>query len=201
MANGVNLHMFKKANLALVILASTISMGAMAATKTYQMDPTHTSVVVSWNHFGFSNPTADFSNVTGTINFDDKAPAKSSVDVTIPVKTVDTHVPALTAEFLEADYFDVSKFPTATFKSTKVEAKGGKKYDVYGKLTIKGHSKNVVLHATLNKEGIHPMAKVPAIGFDATTTIKRSEFGLAKYVPYVSDAITIRISTEAEAAK
>ncbi|QSX35424.1 polyisoprenoid-binding protein [Shewanella avicenniae] len=174
---------------------SSISTVAMAAT--YNIDPTHTSVVASWNHFGFSNPTADFSDVTGKLVFDEKAPEKSSVTVTIPTKTVNTHVQALTDEFMEKDFFDVKAHPEATFVSEKVTKTGEKTYDVVGKMTIKGITKEATLKVTLNGQGEHPMKKVPAIGFDAVTTIKRSEFDMAKYVPYVSDEVTIRITTEA----
>lgn len=193
--------MLKKAALTLALLTGTLSANAMADTTTYQMDPAHTSVVVSWNHFGFSNPTASFSDVKGTIQFDDQNVEQSSVEVSIPVKTVDTRVPALTEEFLEATYFDVENFPEATFKSTRIEATGDQRYDVHGDLTIKGITKPVVLHATLNKAGTHPMAKVPAIGFDAETVIQRSDFGLDQYVPNVGDDVRIEISSEAEAAE
>lgn len=193
--------MLKKAALTLALLTGALSANAMADTTTYQMDPAHTSVVVSWNHFGFSNPTASFSDVKGTIQFDDQNVEQSSVEVSIPVKTVDTRVPALTEEFLEATYFDVENFPEATFKSTRIEATGDQRYDVHGDLTIKGITKPVVLHATLNKAGTHPMAKVPAIGFDAETVIQRSDFGLDQYVPNVGDDVRIEISSEAEAAK
>ncbi|WP_232822138.1 YceI family protein [Salinicola sp. CR57] len=193
--------MSNKIVLAAALLASTASVSAMADTTTYQMDPTHTSVVASWSHFGFSHPTATFSDVTGTIQFDEDDVANSSVEVTIPVKTVDTKVPALNEEFLGSEYFDVAQYPDATFKSTEIESVGNDRYDVHGDLTVKGVTKPVVLHATLNGVGEHPMAKVPALGFDAETTLQRSYFGLDQYVPNVSDDITIRLSSEAEAAK
>ncbi|MGM8851252.1 YceI family protein [Salinicola halophyticus] len=191
----------KQATLALALLAGTATASAMADTTTYQMDPTHTSVVVSWAHFGFSHPTATFSDVKGTIQFDEDDVSNSSVDVTIPVKSVDTKVPALNEEFLGAEYFDVAQYPDATFKSTAIESTGDDQYDVHGDLTIKGVTKPVVLHAKLNKAGNHPMANVPALGFDATTVIKRSDFGVDQYVPDVSDEINIEISSEAEAAQ
>lgn len=191
--------LIRSAALSAALLASASS--AMADTVPYQMDSTHTSVVMSWSHFGFSHPTASFSDVKGTIQFDADDVENSSVDVTIPVKTVDTKVPALTQEFLGEAYFDVAQYPEATFKSTEIESTGDGRYDVHGNLTIKGVTKPVVLHATLNNVGEHPMAKVPALGFDAETTIQRSDFGLDQYVPSVSDDILIRLSSEAEAAK
>lgn len=190
------MHLLKKVTLS-VAFAGFASLSASAMAETFQLDPTHTSVVVSWNHFGFSNPTASFSDVTGTLNFDDADATKSKVSVKIPVKTVDTRVPALTKEFLAKDYFDAEGHPQATFDSTKVVKTAVNEYDVTGKLTIKGITKEVVLHAKLNKEGEHPMKKKPTVGFDATTEIKRSEFGMGQYVPYVSDEVTIHITTEA----
>lgn len=181
----------------LMVAASLLSGAALAAD--YTIDPTHTSVVVSWNHFGFSNPTASFSDASGSISFDEKTPQKASINVTIPVKTVDTKVAKLNEEFInEADYFDVAKYPTATFKSTKVTAKGDGQFDVTGDLTIKGVTKSVVFNAKLNGMGEHPMSKKPAIGFDASTVIKRTEFNLGKYAPYVSDEVTLTITTEAQ---
>jgi polyisoprenoid-binding protein YceI len=189
---------FSNAKLGLALVAALASGSALA--QDYSIDPNHTSVIATWNHFGFSNPTASFSGVSGTISYDEKAPAKASVNVTIPVKTVDTKVEALTEEFLnEADYFDVAKYPTATFKSTKVTAKGGNKFDVAGELTIKGVTKPVVFSATLNKQGEHPMSKKQAIGFDASTVIKRTDFNMGKYAPYVSDDVTLTITTEGQA--
>ncbi|MDK2779264.1 MAG: YceI family protein [Pseudomonadota bacterium] len=191
------MKVFRFATAGAAVLATMISSGALA--QDYSIDPTHTSVIATWNHFGFSNPTASFSEVSGAISFDDKAPAKAAVNVTIPVKSVDTKVPALTEEFLnQADYFDVANYPTATFKSTKVTPKGGNKFDVAGDLTIKGVTKPVVFSATLNKQGEHPMTKKPAIGFDASTVIKRTEFNMGKYAPYVSDEVTLTITTEAQ---
>ncbi|VTN73445.1 polyisoprenoid-binding protein [Klebsiella variicola] len=142
----------------LSLLALYIPVSQAAATE-YNLDPQHTSVVIAWNHFGFSNPTAYIYDVSGKLSFDKENPEKSSVSVTLPVKTIDTHVKALTDEFLGKEYFDVKTFPEATFRSTKVESKGDNKYDVEGNLTIKGITKPVVLHATLNKQDMHPMVK------------------------------------------
>ncbi|MFW8172023.1 YceI family protein, partial [Klebsiella pneumoniae] len=84
---------------------------SQAAATEYSLDPQHTSVVIAWNHFGFSNPTAYISDVSGKLSFDKDNPEKSSVHVTLPVKTIDTHVKALTDEFLGKEYFDVNTYP------------------------------------------------------------------------------------------
>jgi len=182
----------------LLVSTAMLSVNTMANT-TYTIDPTHTSVIATWNHFGFSNPTAAFSDVSGSITYDADKPSASTISVSIPVKTVDTFVPKLTDEFMAEAYFDVSTYPTATFESTKVTSTGENTYDVAGRLTIKGTTKLVVFKATLNGKGPHPMTQKAAIGFDASTTIKRSDFGIDQYVPNVSDEVTLTITTEAQA--
>jgi len=174
---------------------------AQATPVTYTMDPGHTFVLFSWNHFGFSNPTANLSLGQGTLVFDDKDPSKSSVDVTLPLADLDTHVSKLDEHLKKPDLLDADKYPTITFKSTKVQAAGGNKYKVTGDLTVHGVTKPVVLDATLNKSGEHPMMKVPTVGFDAVATLKRSDFGVGAYVPNVSDEIKVRITTEASVPK
>ncbi|HEY8682944.1 MAG TPA: YceI family protein [Rhodanobacter sp.] len=172
-----------------------------AAPVTYKLDPSHTMVLFSWNHFGFSNPTADLGLGEGTLVFDEQNPAKSSVDISLPMADLDTHVPALDKHLKEADFFDADKYPTITFKSTTVLPLGANKFKVTGNLTVHGVTKPVVLDATLNKVGPHPMSKAQSIGFDATATLNRSDFGVAAYVPNVSDQITIRITTEGSVPK
>ncbi|APV35606.1 MULTISPECIES: YceI family protein [Acinetobacter] len=181
-----------------VAISSTL---ALAAPVDYKIDPTHTATVFSWNHFGFSTPSANFSDIQGVIKVDNAKPANSSVDVTIPVSSVNTNVPALDKEFQQEGWFNAAKYPNITFKSTKVETKDKKHFKITGNLTVKGITKPVVLDAVLNKQGEHPMAKVPAIGFNATTSFNRSEFGIGNYVPNVGDKITVNITTEATAAK
>ncbi|BDU19898.1 YceI family protein [Dyella sp. GSA-30] len=186
-----------------LLLAGLIgaAVSAHADPVTYKLDPGHTMVLFSWNHFGFSNPTANLGLGDGTLVFDEKNPAKSSVEVTLPLANLDTHVSALDEHLKKPDFLDADKFATITFKSTKVQAEGAGKYKVTGDLTAHGVTKSVVLDAKLNKSGEHPMLKVQAIGFDATATIKRSDFGVGAYVPNVSDEIKIHITTEGAVAK
>jgi polyisoprenoid-binding protein YceI len=170
---------------------------AFAAPVTYKIDPNHTNVLASWSHFGFSNPSLNFGQADGTIVYDADKVSASSVQVTLPL----TGLSALADQFYDhltsADWFDAAKYPSATFKSTKVEAAGEGKLKVTGDLTVKGVTKPVVLDVKLNKAGVQPLAKRAAVGFDATATVKRSEFGLGNYVPNVSDEVSLRITTEA----
>ncbi len=168
-----------------------------AASGTYKIDPNHTNVLVTWSHFGLSNPSINFGDADGAIVYNADDAAASSVEVTLPVSGIS----ALAADFHDhlssADWFDAAKFPTATFKSSSVQVAGTNKFTVAGDLTVKGVTKPVTLDVTLNGAGEHPMRKVPAVGFDATTTLKRSDFGLGGFAPAVSDEVKVHITTEA----
>ena len=177
-------------------IASATTM-SMAKPVDYKIDPTHTATVFTWNHFGFSTPSANFSDIQGTISVDNAKPAESSVNVTIPLSSLNTNVKALDEHLKNADFFDAEKYPNITFKSTKVQAVGKNKYKITGNLTVKDVTKPVVLDAVLNKQGVHPMSKVETIGFNATTSFDRSAFGVGAYFPNVGDKITVNITTEA----
>ena len=149
---------------------------AFAAPVTYKIDPTHTIVLAQWNHFGFSNPSASFGNVEGTLVYDAADVARSSVEVTLPLSGLEGF-------------------------SAKFNAAGEGKLKVTGDLTVKDITRPVVLDVTLNKAADHPMTKAPTIGFDATTTLSRTEFGVGNYAPAVSDEVELRITTEASVPK
>lgn len=184
--------------IAFLALAGLLATGTavQAAPVTYTLDPGHTMVSFTWNHFGFSNPVADLGISQGTLVYDPAAPTKATVDVTMPLSALDTHVPALDEHLKKPDFLDANKYPTITFKSTKVVAAGKDKLKVTGDLTVHGVTKPVTLDVTVNRVGDHPMLKAPAAGFNATTLIKRSDFGVGAYVPQVSDEIKISITTE-----
>ncbi|WP_082443513.1 MULTISPECIES: YceI family protein [Stenotrophomonas] len=171
------------------------------ASGTYKLDPSHTDVLVQWSHMGFSNPSAHFGQADGTLVYDAADVTKSSVDVTLPLSGLNSFTAKFDEHLKSADFFDAAKFPTATFKSTKVEAAGANKLTVTGDLTVKGTTKPVTLDVTINGAGEHPMMKVPSVGFDATTTLKRSDFGVGAYAPAVSDEVKVRITTEASIPK
>lgn len=190
--------MFKQ--LILVAALATASTMAFAEPVTYKIDPSHTNVIAQWNHFGFSNPSAHFGQAEGTLVYDADDVAASSVKVSLPLAGLDSFSAKFDEHLRSADFFEVAEFPVATFESTQVEAVGEGKLKVTGNLTIKDITKPVVLDVTLNKVGVH-MNKQPAIGFDATTTVKRSDFDLGMAAPMVSDEVEIRITTEASVPK
>lgn len=188
-------HPFKK--LAIAAALSVSAFAAVAAPVTYTIDPAHTNVIASWSHFGYSNPFANFGDADGKIVYDASDVAKSSVEVTLPLSGLNSFTDKFDQHLRSADFFDAAKFPTATFKSTKVESAGKDKLKVTGNLTIKGITKPVVLDVKLNKIGPHPMAKRDAIGFDATAKIKRTDFDVGQYAPNVGDDVKLQITTEA----
>jgi polyisoprenoid-binding protein YceI len=182
-----------------VVSAFALMASAPAfAADTFKLEPTHTSVTFQYTHFGFSHPTGKFMNAVGTVTLDEATPANSSVEVSFAIDGVNTGVPALDEHLKGADFFDAAKFPTATFKSTKVEPTSATTAKVTGDLTIHGVTKPVTLDVTLNKKGPNMMKKETA-GFTAKGTINRSDFGISTYVPAVSDQIDLYIEAEANA--
>ncbi len=177
------------------------AMSVQAAPATYKLDPNHTMVLFSWSHFGYSHPTADIGLGVGTVVFDQQHPRQSSVEVTLPLARLDTHVAALDSHLKKADFFDAAKYPVITFKSSNVEPSGGHQFKVTGDLTVHGVTRPVVLDATLNKVGPRPGSTTQSIGFDATATLKRSDFGVGAYVPDVGDEVHVRITTEGSVPK
>lgn len=168
---------------------------------TYILDPAHTDVIAQWSHFGFSNPIAHFGEVEGQIVYDADNVANSSVEVTLPLSGLNSHVAAFDEHLRSSDFFDAANFPNATFRSTAVESAGTNRLRVTGDLTIKDNTRPVVLDVTINKFGEQPMAKRAAAGFDAMAQIKRSDFGVGAYAPNVSDEVELRITTEAVVAE
>ena len=179
---------------------AAVAATALPASGAYRIDPTHAQVRMNWNHLGLSNPGAVFETVEGVIRIDEAHPERSSVSVRIPVSGVDTGVPQLDADFLTDKFFDAARHPDITFQSRSVERVGlGRAFKVQGDLTVRGVTRPVTLDAVLNGAGPHPMTGAPAVGFAATTVLKRSDFGLTVALPMVSDEIKVEITLEAVA--
>ena len=168
-----------------------------AQSGTYTIDPAHTLILAQWNHMTFSNPSANFARPSGTIVYNAENPSASSVKVTIPMSGITSFTPDFDKHLSSADFFDVAKFPDATFSSTAVTAQGGNRFQVTGDLTIKGVTKPVTLKMESFHLMPHPMLKKDALGANAVTKVKRSEFNMGKYTPHVGDDVTIEIAVEA----
>lgn len=181
---------------AALIIAATATTSAFAAPETYNVDPTHTFANFSYNHFGLSTQISKFERTTGTVTLD-KAAKTGAVDITIDMTSVNTGYETFNGHIQGEDFLDTAKYPTATFKSTQVSFDGDKPATIDGELTIKGITKPVTLTVSHFANMAHPMLKKDAIGANASTVIKRSEFNAGKHAPYVGDEVTITVSIEA----
>jgi polyisoprenoid-binding protein YceI len=176
----------------------------LAQAAVYTFDPDHTEVRATWDHLGLSRQSGTIRKLQGTLAFDPAAPHEARVTVRLAVRDLSTGVPALDRHLLEtSDYFDTATHPEIIFESTDVAPTSAATANVTGNLTINGIAKPVVLVMTLNFMGEHPLAGInptyqgqTVVGFSGRAQILRSEWGLTRTIPLVSDEI--RISIEAE---
>jgi polyisoprenoid-binding protein YceI len=169
---------------------------------TYTLEPDYTQGNLRWNHLGFSTPTAQFSGGQGTLEFDPATPTKASVSVEIPLASLKTGVPDLDEDFQSKSFFETAKYPIATFKSTKVRTGDMPgRLQVSGELNLHGVTKPLTLEVTVLKVGTNPRTNLPTVGFSATATLMRSDFGLGRFVPQVADEIQLQITTQGADAK
>jgi polyisoprenoid-binding protein YceI len=164
--------------ISVTVLAAALSLPAVAATSTWQIDPNHSAAQFAVRHLAISTVRGAFTKVSGTVQLDDKDISKSFVDVTIDAASVDTRVPNRDKDLRSDHFFDVEKYPTLTFKSTKVEKLEPGKLKVTGDLTLHGVTKPVVLEV----EGPTAAVKDPwgnqRAAVNATTKINRQDFGM-----------------------
>ena len=179
-----------------LIIAASLSSVAFAAPETYNIEPSHSMPRFEYSHFGYSVQLSRFDTISGKIVID-RAAKTGSVDVTIDAKSVNTGSSLFNGHIQGEDFFDTAKFPTITFKSTSVKFDADKVSSVEGNLTIKGITKPVTLTVNSYLCMPHPMMKKDACGVTATTKIKRTEFNMGKYAPYVSDEVTLTLPVEA----
>ncbi|WP_091741208.1 YceI family protein [Phenylobacterium immobile] len=158
----------------------------------YEVDSHHTQVVWSVDHLGISTLYGMFGEMTGTLALDPKTPQNAKLSIAIPLTGLTVTSAAFAKHLSSPDFFDVAKYPTASFVSTGVKVMGTKA-EITGDLTLHGVTKPVTLQAAFHGAGANPMNKVENIGFSATTSIKRSDFGLGMAVPMVSDEVKLKI--------
>ncbi len=167
----------------------------------YVIEPSHTRVVFSVSHMGFTTWYGDFPGASGQLLLDAAHPEASRLDVTVPVAGVSTTNAKLDGELRSADWLDAGRFPTAMFHSTRITPTGAGDAEVTGELTLHGVTRPVVLHAHFNGAGVNPLDHVYTTGFEVSGVIKRSDFGVNKYVPLIGDDIRLIISAAFEKAK
>ncbi len=179
------------------VIAALGSTVACAESVTYVIDGKHTFPRFSYTHLGFSLQSSRFDKTSGVVIYD-AAAGTGSVDVTIDTNSVSTGSDLFDEHIRGADFLDVKEFPTATFKSTAVRFKDGVPVSIAGNLTLKGITRPVTLEVTSFKHGEHPMMHKDAIGANASTTIRRSDFNMGKFAPAVDDQLTLTIALEAQ---
>ncbi|MDP3339645.1 YceI family protein [Frigidibacter sp.] len=180
---------------------ATLAAPAFAAPEAYKLDASHSQIVFTYNHLGFSTGTGMFSGFEGEILFDQEDPAASSVTVSFPVTTMLTGWEGRFEHFMSPDFFGATEDKTVSFTSTGIEVTGDNTALITGDLLLNGVTKEVVLDAKLNQAGMHPMENKEWAGFDATVTLLRSDYNLGLFAPYVSDEVEVMISVEAMKAE
>jgi polyisoprenoid-binding protein YceI len=183
--------------LTLIAGAAAIALSAAAlAADNYTIDSRHTFPVFEVNHLGFSTQRGRFNKTTGKVTLD-VAAQKGSVEVVIDTASIDMGLEDWDKHMKNEDFFNVEKYPTMTFKSDRFIFKKGKPAEVHGTLTLLGVERPVQLKVEHFHCGVHPINKKEVCGADLTTRIKRSDFGMTKFLPAVGDDIVIRIPVEA----
>jgi len=178
------------------LAAAVLSTSALAEPVAYDFDKSHANLSFTYNHLGFSTTDGRFGSWEGDLKIDQETPANSSISFTIDIDSLDTFFADRDAHLKSADFFDAAKHPKATFVSTNVVETGDSSLEVTGDLTIKGITRPATLNVEVTQIGEHPMAKKPAVGFAVTTTVKRSDYGMDAYVPYVGDDVAITFHAE-----
>lgn len=164
----------------------------------FAIEPMHTRVLFSVNHLGFTTYYGDFTGVSGTLEFQPKAPVTSALSVSIPIATVSTTNAKLDGELKGNQWLDATAFPTATFKSTKVVVTGHDEGQVTGDLTLHGVTKTETFSVRFNGGGLNGLDKKYTVGFEVSGRIRRSDFGVKTYVPLVGDEVDLIISAAFE---
>ena len=174
---------------------------AFAEAEKYVLDSSHSQILFSYSHLGFSTTWSMFSGFDGEIQFDQVDPAASSVTVAFPVKTMLTGWQERFDHFMTAEFFDATDDEMVTFTSTGIEVTGDATAKITGDLTLNGVTKSVVLDAVLNQVGDHPMANKPWAGFSTSTTLLRTDYNLGQFAPFIGDEVAVMISIEAMKAE
>jgi polyisoprenoid-binding protein YceI len=178
------------------VLIAAAAVPAAAEPETFTIDPNHTFPSFEVSHMGISVQRGRFNKTSGRITIDTSARAGSG-EILIDATTIDTGHPKLGEHLRSADFFNVAKYPTIAFKATGFRFDADKVKSVTGDLTILGVSRPATLDAVTYNCAPHPLTKKKVCGGDFVATIKRSDYGMTKGIPAVSDEVTLRINVEA----
>lgn len=159
----------------------------------YVVEPSHTQILFGVDHLGFTTYYGSFAGASGTLDLAPDATADKFA-ISVPTASVATTSSKLVSELVSADWLDATKFPTASFTSTGVVRTGAATADITGDFTLHGVTRPLTLHARFVGAGINPLDQHYTVGFSATGTFQRSQFGVAKYVPLVGDQVSLTLS-------
>jgi len=168
----------------------------LTAAETYQLEKTHVDLLFSIDHAGFTEKHGSFRELDATLNYDAQKPENSQISVTVNTGSVDTGFPARDTDLKSEKFLDVAKYPEMRFVSTQVTVDADKTLRINGQLTLHGVTKPFTLHAKLNKAAPNPFDRRPTLGFSATGSLKRSDFGISTYLPMIGDVVTLTIDAE-----
>ena len=167
----------------------------------YELDDTHAYLSFSYSHLGLSNPQIQFADFDASLQLDGNDMSQSKVNITIDATSVDSAVPALDDDLKGADFFDVENYPEITFHSTTYEESSERSGRLTGDLSVRGVTKPVTLDVTINSAAMNPLNRREMIGFSATGSVKRSDYGLTAYAPVASDELSLEVQVEFEKAQ
>lgn len=165
---------------------------------TYAVEPSHTRVLFAVDHMGFTTWYGEFTNVSGRLSLPAAGVAASTLTIRIPTATVSTSNAVLDGELKSADWFDAAKYPEIVFAATKVVRTGPATADVIGTVAFHGVTKPIALKAKFNGAGVNILSKKYTVGFEVSGALKRSDFGVTKYVPLVGDDVRLIVSAAFE---
>lgn len=202
MRHGIR-HCRRLARAALAAVLAGVVHCSAAVADTYIFDPGHTNITFSWNNLGLSRQSGRILEYEGMLEFDPLQPEEARLDVTLKVASLFTGAKQLDRDLRSSDFLDAARFPEITFRSTMVRRTGDRTGEVTGDLAIMGETRPVVLQVRWNYTGEHPWSTLNPIyrgkfvsGFSAVATIQRSDWGIKRGIPLVSDEIEIAIETE-----
>ncbi len=179
-----------------VLTVAALSVVSAANAATWQLDPSHMRVGFAVDHLGYSTVHGQFNKVDGRIQYDSAKPAATTVEANIDTASLDTGWDARDEHLRKAEFFDSATHPVMTFKSTGIRWHGKNRATLSGNLTLRGVTRPVQMDVRINKHAASPITKKDTIGFRATTTINRSDFGMTAYVPAITNRVPVTIDAE-----
>ena len=194
MTNSYTTYLPKALLLSSCLIISSIASAVLPTN--WQLDNSHTRVGFSVEHLGFSTTMGHFDKVDGALTYNIKAPNKTQMNFVIDTNSINTAWAARDEHLRKDEFFNVAKYPTMTFKSTKVDFYNPQQAKVTGDFTLLGKTMPLTLNVTLKKIGKSPMTKEPVIGFRATGNIDRAAYGMTAFSQGISTNVPIQIDGE-----